>query len=116
MRAVAPGYRRIEFRPEVPPAGLDSVTASYESVRGTVATRWKRAADGLELDVTVPPNATGVVYVPAASAAAVTEVGSGRALPAASAPSVRLVRAAAERGRVVYEVGSGHYQFRVRGR
>jgi alpha-L-rhamnosidase len=115
VRAIEPGYRRVEFRPEVPPAGLDSTAMTYESVRGRVASRWKRTADGaLELDVTVPPNATGVVSVPAASAAQVTEVGSGRAMAAASAPSVRLVRAAD--GRVVYEVGSGSYQFRVRAR
>ena len=114
MRPLAPGYRRVEFRPEVPAAGLDSVAASYESVRGTVATRWRRTADGLELDVTVPPNATGEVHVPAAGAARVTEGGSGRELPAARAPSVRLLRA--EPGRVVYEVGSGRYRFRVRDR
>ena len=113
VRPTAPGYRRIEFRPEVPARGLDSVAVTYESVRGTVASRWLRTAGGLELDVTVPPNATGEVHVPAASAGLVTEVGSGRAVAAAQAPSVRLVRAAG--GRVVYEVGSGRYRFRVRG-
>jgi alpha-L-rhamnosidase len=103
VRPLAPGYRRIEFRPEVPSAGLDSVAASIETVRGTVATRWKRLpAGGLELAVTVPPNATGVVHVPAASAREVTGGGVG----------VRLLRA--ERGRVVYEVGAGSYEFRVR--
>jgi hypothetical protein len=54
------------------------------------------------------------VYVPAESGAAVTEVGSGRAVAAARAPSVRLAGSAP--GRIVYEVGSGRYQFRVRGR
>ncbi len=65
MRPLAPGYASIEFRPEIPRAGLDRVSASYESVRGTVATSWRRTAAGLELDVTVPANATGRVYVPA---------------------------------------------------
>jgi alpha-L-rhamnosidase len=113
MRALEPGYRRIEFRPEVPSRGLDSVAVSYESVRGLVASRWRRVAGGLELDVIIPPNATGVVYVPATSAARVTEIGGGRAVPADRAASVRLLRT--EGGRVLYEVGSGHYQFRVRG-
>lgn len=113
VRPLAPGYARIEFRPEVPRAGLDSVATTYESVRGTVAARWRRSADGLELDVTVPPNATGVVHVPAASAAAVTEAGAGPGGTLASrAPGVRLLRT--EPGRVVYEVGSGRYRFRVR--
>ena len=102
IRPLEPGFRRIEFKPEIPTKGMDSVSASYESVRGTVAARWRRTAAGLELDVVVPPNATGRVYVPAPSPQAVT---------ADQADSVRLV--GVEGGRVVYEVGSGRYQFRV---
>ena len=59
---------------------MDSVSASYDSIRGLVATRWKRTATGLELDVTVPPNATGRVYVPASNSQAVTEAGEGKAV------------------------------------
>jgi alpha-L-rhamnosidase len=92
------------------PAGLDSISASIETVRGRVATRWRRSAAGLELDVVVPPTATGRVHVPARDAAGVTEIGGGR-LPAERAEGVRLV--GIERGRVVFEVGSGRYRFRV---
>jgi alpha-L-rhamnosidase len=110
IRAVAPGYERIEFRPAMP-AGLDSVSAAIRTVRGTVATRWRRSPAGeLELDVTVPPTATGRVYVPASSAAVVTEIGAGRAA-AERATGVRLV--GVEGGRVVLDVGSGRYRFRV---
>jgi alpha-L-rhamnosidase len=112
MRPLEPGFRRVEFKPEIPTAGLPGVSASYESVRGTVATRWARTAVGLELDVTVPPNATGRVHVPASGPQAVTEAGTGRVVPADRATSVRLL--GVEGGRVVYEVGSGRYQFRVR--
>jgi alpha-L-rhamnosidase len=101
VRPLEPGYRRIAFRPEVPGAGLDSVSVTYESVRGPVASAWRRTpGGGLELDVTVPPNATGVVSVPAPSASAVSE-----------SSGVRPSRT--EQGRVVYEVGSGRYRFRV---
>ena len=110
IRALAPGYERIEFRPAMP-TGLDSASASIRTVRGTVATRWRRVgASGLELDVTVPPTAAGRVYVPASSAAAVTEIGAGR-VAAARADGVRLV--GVEGGRVVLDVGSGTYRFRV---
>ena len=88
------------------------MAASYESVRGTVATRWQRTDAGFELDVTVPPTATGRVYVPAASAAAVTEIGHGSSVVADRAPGVTL--RGTEGDRVVYEVGSGVYRFRVR--
>ncbi|MFL6331968.1 MAG: family 78 glycoside hydrolase catalytic domain [Pyrinomonadaceae bacterium] len=111
LRPLAPGFRVIEFKPEIPSRELDYVSASYESVRGTVATSWRRTATGLELDVSVPPNATGRVYVPAPSPQVVTEVGRGKASIADRADSVKLV--GVEGGRVVYEVGSGRYQFRV---
>jgi alpha-L-rhamnosidase len=114
IRPLEPGFRKIEFKPEIPKTGLDSVSASYESVRGRVAVRWKRVVTGLELDVTVPPNATGRVYVPAATPKAVTEVGKvgkGTKVNADQAEGVKLV--GVEVGRVVYEIGSGQYQFRV---
>jgi hypothetical protein len=50
--------------------------------------------------------------VPAPNPQAVTETGTGRAVAADKAPSLKLV--GVERGRVVYEAGSGRYQFRVR--
>jgi alpha-L-rhamnosidase len=112
VRPIEPGYRRIEFRPEIPSRGLDSVSMSYNSVRGPVASSWRRTPAGLELDVTVPTGATGLVYVPASSAASVTEIAGGSAVLAERARGVRLVRT--EQGRVLYEVGSGVYQFRVR--
>jgi alpha-L-rhamnosidase len=111
IRPLSPGYERIEFKPEIPRSGLDWVKASYESVRGTVATRWQRSATGLELDVTVPANATARVFVPAPRPEAVTEVSETVGTPAALAPSVKLV--GVEGARVVYDIGSGRYQFRV---
>jgi alpha-L-rhamnosidase len=114
LRPLAPGYARIEFRPEIPLTGLDRVFASHESVRGTVASNWRRTPAGLELDVTVPANATGRVYVPAPRPEAVTEGSGATALAADEAPSVELV--GVEGDRVVYDVGSGRYQFRVAGR
>jgi alpha-L-rhamnosidase len=111
LRPLAPGYERTLFKPEIPRIGLDRVHASYESVRGTVATGWQRTAAGLELDVTVPANATGRVYVPASRPEAVTETAGGGPVPAAQAASVKLV--GVEGDRVVYDVGSGHYSFRV---
>jgi alpha-L-rhamnosidase len=111
LRPLEPGYRKIEFRPEIPEAGLDWVEASYESVRGTVATRWRRSASGLELEVTVPAGATGRVLVPATDPASVVETAGGSRVAAERSPSVKLSGVAD--GRVVLEVGSGRYRFEV---
>ena len=56
--AARAGLREDRVPPRDPRAGLDRVAASYESVRGTVATSWRRTPTGLELDVTVPPGAS----------------------------------------------------------
>lgn len=111
MRPTAPGYRTIEFAPRIPASGLDRVSASHESVRGTVAVAWRRTAAGLELDVTVPATATGRVHVPAPGPASVTEIGEGRSVAAEAATGVRLVGVQGES--VVFDVGSGRYEFRV---
>ena len=102
IRPAAPGYAKIVVRPLVPP-GLDSVSASIETVRGRVLSRWRRAGQGLELDVTVPTTSTARIYVPAANAESVREIGGGA--------GVTLV--GLEGDRVVYDVGSGTYRFRV---
>ena len=73
-------------------------------MRGEVATRWRKTASGLRLDVTVPANATGVVHVPATRPRDVSVKPRGDG-------SVRLL--GVRGGRVVYEVGSGRYRFRT---
>ena len=110
IRPVAAGYEKIVVRPLVP-AGLDSVSASVETVRGRVASRWRRVGEGLELDVTVPATSTARIYVPAANATAVREIGGGGDVAAERATGVSLV--GVEGDRVVYDVGSGRYRFRV---
>jgi alpha-L-rhamnosidase len=110
MRPLQPGYALIEYRPEIPASGLDHVSASYESVRGTIASGWRRTPQGLALDVRVPANARGRVYVPAAHGDIVREVGSGTGVAAQNAGATPAGRA---QGRAIFEVGSGQYEFRV---
>ena len=90
IRSIGPGYETIAFRPTIDD-GLDGASASYYSVRGLVSTSWRKTATGLELDVKVPANARGVVYVPAPNARAVDETGTGVSIRADKAPAVNLV-------------------------
>jgi alpha-L-rhamnosidase len=110
IHPVMASYEKISIRPLVP-TGLDSVSASVETVRGRVASRWRRTGQGLELDVVVPPTTTARIYLPAANAASVTEIGERRGVPAERATGVALVGVQGDR--VVYDVGSGRYRFRV---
>ena len=106
VSSLEPGYRKVLVAPE-PGDGIDHVTFGVQTRYGKVRSAWKKVSGGLELEVSVPANATGEVRVPAPSRWAVTE--GGRA--AESADGVRFV--AFEDGHAVYEVGSGDYTFSI---
>ncbi|WP_307796991.1 family 78 glycoside hydrolase catalytic domain [Actinomadura barringtoniae] len=97
------GYRELVIRPRL--GELTWARATYESVRGTVATAWTREDGGFALEVTVPPGATATVHIPAADPAAVREGG----VPAAEAAGVRIL--GSEPGTLRCHVTSGDYRF-----
>lgn len=99
-----PGFKQIRIRPYMV-HGLTFVKASHKSMYGLITSNWKRDGDKISLDVTIPPNTSAVVWVPAAKASAVTESGA----PARKARGVRFLRA--EDGYAVYAVESGAYSF-----
>ncbi len=86
---------------------INTVNASYESPYGRVGSRWKMAANTVDLTVEVPVNTTALVFVPATNSASVLE--SGR--PVNQQKEIQFVRQ--ENGYSVYKVGSGTYQFRA---
>jgi alpha-L-rhamnosidase len=105
-----PGFKHIIIHPEIVKTedGLNWVKASYNSIRGRIATDWRIKDGAFQLDVTVPGNCVATVYVPAKDAANVTQ--SGRS--AARAKGVRFLR---QQGNLaVFEIGSGQCDFRSR--
>jgi len=99
-----PGFKKLMIRP-TPGQGITWVKASYDSIRGKIATSWKVDGDSFSLDVTIPPNTTATVCIPAKDAAAVMESGK----PAATAAGLKFLRM--DNGAAVYEAGSGTYAF-----
>ena len=107
-----PGFKKIIIKPAVV-GDLTWVKCSYDSIHGRIVSNWRREGDTstgpgagkLTMDVTIPPNTTATVYVPARDAAFVTESGK----PAAEAEGVKFLRM--ENGAAVFEVASGSYQF-----
>ncbi len=101
-------FQQIVIKPEImkPGTGFDWVKSSYDSIRGTVSSAWKRDGDAIDLEVAIPANCKAVVHVPAESEADVTEGGK----PATEAQGVNFLRL--ENGRAVFEIGSGCYVFR----
>jgi len=99
-----PGFRKIIIRPAIA-VGLTNAQAAYESPAGHIESAWWIDGKDFRLNVSIPPNTTATVYVPASAADLVTESGQ----PAARSIGVSLLRS--EDGVAVFNVGSGKYQF-----
>lgn len=100
-----PGFKTITIKPVVS-SEFEHAEATYESIRGTIRSGWKKTSeDGISLDVTIPPNTTATIYVPATDPQVVSE--SGKPWP--EQPGIRFI----ERldGYAVYKVASGSYHF-----
>jgi hypothetical protein len=99
-----PGFKKIMIKPQIV-GDLESVNCSYDSSYGQISSNWKREGQKLAMNITIPPNTTATVYVPAKDAAVVTESGK----PASEVACVKFLRM--ENNAAVYAVGSGTYQF-----
>jgi alpha-L-rhamnosidase len=109
------GFNHIILRPS-PPAPKSNpdnvpihwVKAHYDSINGRIASAWRLANGAFTYDVTVPPNTTASVYLPAASLDEVTESGK-------PAGGLSFIKNRPVKGNpVVLEVGPGTYSFRCR--
>ncbi len=99
-----PGFRHILLRPH-PVGDLTFARASFDSPHGPIISDWKIQEGAFCWNLTVPPNTTATVFVPARDSQAVTENGK----PAEQAEGVRFLRQ--ETGAAVYDIGSGSYSF-----
>jgi hypothetical protein len=102
----APGFKNILIQPAIV-GDLAWVKGRYDSVRGPITTEWRREGGRLTLNLTIPPNSTATVFVPAQRAEDVTEGG----VAASKSPHVGFLRQ--EKGSAVYSVASGTYRFVV---
>jgi alpha-L-rhamnosidase len=100
----APGYKRIVFRPQ---AGRDitHARATLHLLYGKIKSNWRVEEGALCWNITVPPNTTATVFVPAHEGTQITE--SGQAVD--EAHSVLFLRGEADAE--VFEVGAGEYSF-----
>ncbi len=69
----SPGFEHVIIKPEFV-SGLTWARATYNSIRGTITSSWKREGGRLTLQVTIPVNTRATVHLPDA----VHQVESGR--------------------------------------
>lgn len=101
-----PGFKHIVMRPH-PVDGLDFVKASHRSPYGWIKSEWRKSDGEFTWLVTVPPNTTATLRIPANSVEQVSESGTRLS----EAPHVELQ--GVEEQRVVVKLASGSYQFSV---
>ena len=106
------GYQRILIRPMPPsPASnpdqkpIDWVRAHCDTIHGRIRCEWKRGPNRFDLNLSIPPNTTATVFLPANNAASVTEGGHDLA----ASRGVKFLRM--EGPRAVLAVESGSFRF-----
>lgn len=99
-------FKKIVFKPSFN-AGLDFSNAAYQSPYGKIANTWKKTNQGLEWQIEIPANSVGEIYFPASKADQITE--AGKTITAIS--GLRFVRE--DKGNLIYELGSGKYNFSI---
>lgn len=104
IQPASPGFAAIRIHPQIG-APLRQVAAVYRSLRGPIASEWRRTDDTLALTVHIPANTTAEIWMPTNDSASVTESGQ----PASQAEGVALLRH--EPGHAIYSVASGDYRF-----
>jgi alpha-L-rhamnosidase len=109
VQVVEAGYKKSRIAPLVASSGLNHVRCSHRTPYGLLVSEWRIVDGELRLSVTVPVNTTAEVVIPTASAHAVREEN----VPAVSARGVE--RSAFKDGHLTLLVGSGDYEFTVRG-
>jgi alpha-L-rhamnosidase len=98
-------FRKMIMKPSFV-SKLDFVNASYQSMYGAIKSSWRRTADAIEWNVTVPANAKAEIYFPAGKKN-ITE----RSENIKSIEGVKYV--GQENNQEVYEIGSGVYSFTI---
>ncbi|HON07464.1 MAG TPA: alpha-L-rhamnosidase C-terminal domain-containing protein, partial [Verrucomicrobiota bacterium] len=87
-------------------ANFTSAKACYKSIRGLISSSWKIEGKTFNLSITIPANTTAIVYVPANSIDNVKENNK----PVSKSSDIKFLRT--ENNYVVFEVGSGEYNFK----
>jgi Alpha-L-rhamnosidase N-terminal domain./Bacterial alpha-L-rhamnosidase. len=100
------GFKKIIMKPNFEIQDLSDVDASYMTPYGKVVSKWKKNLKHLDWNITIPANATAIVYLPS-DKSMIKEGG----IPVAKAKGVKYL--GKEGNFTCWEIGSGDYSFSV---
>lgn len=101
-----PGFKNFIMKP-TPVGDLIYVKAAHNSPYGMIRSEWEIKTKEFHWNITVPPNTTATVHIPAGKGDTVFE----GLIPAEEVNGIQFI--GIRESRKVYEVGSGNYSFRV---
>jgi alpha-L-rhamnosidase len=107
IKTAGAGFGTIEMKPQLV-AGLNHVKAAYRSPYGQIKSEWSNDEKQFAWNITVPANSKALVYIPAKTLKSITESGGD----IASAEGIKQLKPVGDR--IVLEIGSGDYQFKVK--
>ncbi|HEY4149755.1 MAG TPA: alpha-L-rhamnosidase C-terminal domain-containing protein, partial [Chitinophagaceae bacterium] len=102
-----PGYKHIKIQPHIG-GGITQASSTLQTYYGELSSGWKLEDNKLLLDIEIPANTTAGIYIPAASADAITEGG----IPLATVKDIQVMETGKDY--VLVKTGSGHYHFEVK--
>jgi alpha-L-rhamnosidase len=112
------GYRHLRIQPHAA-HGLQWASGTVKTIRGTVESSWAHEADGMQLKIQIPVGSDAHVLVPRPeqlTAIIVEENGrvvweDGKYVPG----DPGITAATAEDDGIAFDLGSGEYNFHLRG-
>lgn len=111
-----PGFKKINIEPSIV-EGLESVSDSIETVRGTVASSWEREPNGVKLEIEIPVNSKAEVKLPKMDFRSISIVENGETIwknGSLSKKTDGIINGDEKEEHIILEVGSGEYSFEIR--
>ena len=103
-----PGFSRFQVMPQT--GSLNRASASFETVKGTIQSSFRKLASGMEIKVTVPASTLAVVGVPASGVKSI-KLNGKQVWKAGKYLKVAVHLAKLSQDRIGFEVASGEWSF-----
>lgn len=97
-------YKEIVIKPEMV-GDLTWAKASYQSLYGEIRSEWEKSETSVKMNVTIPANATALIYIPFSTGSVIRERGKD------ISGMKDIQEIGEENGRRILKVGSGTFQF-----
>jgi alpha-L-rhamnosidase len=117
IQAAAPGYKQAKIQPAVV-GDLKWVRSAQNSVSGRYEVDWKRGDDALDMKVAIPAGTTARVHVPTLDFKGVKITDGAKTIWqdgkfTSGVPGITAAEKAKDA--IVFDVGSGKYEFKATG-